>query len=203
VELAPECLRADRPFSCPFCEQIIEARTQGGKYAPAGCLLVFLLLAGGFISLGMHWGLSVLLGLTIAVFLTVRVVKRQRRKYPRVLAAHELRTYQENLPALADFLEELAAIENWNDELDRRLKGFSAKKTYDDSLEEEAIAFADAFRRALTEGRSAEAPGSSAAMSLNDMRSELKAIGRDLRLAAKPYLHKDKATLTAPWSSGV
>ena len=85
---------------------------------------------------------------------------------------------------LADFLEQLARSDAWTSEFDRALARVEQERTRDDWLQDAAVEAADVYHLTLTADLSARQSKAKQVPGLHQQREELRAIARDLRLAA-------------------
>lgn len=141
---------------------------------------------GSLVFSNAHWYL-VLLGLALGAFVIVAGLKTLSRMWPHppVLGPYGLRTYPGNLPPLAEFLDQIAAGTAWSEEFDKRLDTAKRHKTFDDELENVAIALAERYRDTLLGVPPRKRGRVKRKFGLEELQAELRAIAGDLRLAAK------------------
>ncbi len=97
----------------------------------------------------------------------------------------EISTYPENLPALAEFLDRIADASAWSTEFSERLGALERHRTLDDWLENVAVELAERYGDTLQGVPSRKRSRIKKSFSLEELREELRAIARDLRLTGK------------------
>jgi hypothetical protein len=88
-------------------------------------------------------------------------------------------------PQIADLLESLAVTETWGDSSESRLSILREQISLDDSLIVAAIDAAEQFENLLVGKPSNRVETPLQRLRLDELRVELRAIARDLRIAAK------------------
>ncbi|MBZ5542649.1 MAG: hypothetical protein LAO07_03095 [Acidobacteriia bacterium] len=82
-------------------------------------------------------------------------------------------------------MDQIAATAEWSTDFEKRLDAAKHSKTYDDWLENVAIDMAEQYRGILQGIPPRKRSGVGRQLSREELRAELRAIARDLRLAAK------------------
>jgi hypothetical protein len=183
LQLPAEATRSYRPFSCPSCHSLIEARPYFvlGRF---GCLTICVIYLFCLFLFGVRWfrmATLALAGGVVAIAIGLNLANRLARR--PVLVLYRVRTYPENLFSLAEFLEELSAAPEWKQEFDGDLAVASGRKTSDDELENVAIELAGLYRDALIGTPSHRRRRVKQSFGLDGLRIELQAVARDLRTA--------------------
>ena len=184
--MAAEAAPSYRPFSCPNCKRLIELRPYAPRYAVAGCLGMCVVCSLGFVAIGL--GLVGIAAGAVAGFLITRLAVgwiKQRWPHPPELKSYDVRTYPENLIALAELLDQAAAASEWNTDWDKRIETAQRNKTYDDELENVSIDLAEIHKAKLQGSRPPKRKRVPHDMGLDELRKELRAVAGDLRIAAK------------------
>jgi hypothetical protein len=165
---------------------LIEVRPYSPPYAVAGCAAVCVTCSLAFVAIGLGL-IGVAAGIVAGFLITRLVLGWIKRRWPRPpsLVPHDLRTYPENLPPLAEFLDQIAAAAEWTPDFDKRLDTAKKSRTYDDWLEDVAIDFAKQYRDIVRGTPPRKRRAIEHTFSPEELRAELRAIARDLRLAAK------------------
>ncbi len=176
-----------RPFSCPSCHLLVQPRVYFNRYKAPGCLIAWAVCAVALVAVGLRWHLSVLIGLAAGIFLNSRLHKFLNRRWPKplVLTPYQCFTYTENLVALAEFLDRIAAASEWSKDLSERLRNLKGQRTLDDWLEDAGIELAERYSDALQGVPWRKRSRINKRFSLEELREELLAVSRDLRLVAK------------------
>ncbi len=184
VQLSAEAVRSYRPFSCPSCHLLIEPRPRFGL-GRFGCLSTCAIYILGLILFGMRWFWTLNLGVVVIVIVIAMGVSRARSLFPSalLLVPYLLRTEPENMSALAEFLDGIAGAPTWTDEFDKKLGGAKRRRTFDDELENVAIELAELYRDMLRGVQSHGRRRVKQSFELDELRIELRAVARDLRIA--------------------
>ncbi len=185
TRLSPEVAPSYRPFSCPSCHLLIQPRPYYQRYGTLGCLTVCAICLLGPLVFGLRWYLG-LIGIAVGVFIIAKGLHFAAGVWPQppALVPYTLQTYPENLPPFSEFLDQIAAASAWRDEFDSQLVGAKGRRTYDDELENVAIELAERYRSILR-GVPPRKGRVKRSFDLEELRAELRAIARDIRLAAK------------------
>ena len=190
VAIPPEAIRAWRPFSCPQCTGIVATKSVYHRLGTFGFFGSVLLAATAGWIITHHW-LGVVAGSftgIVAGILVANVVLRfLNRVWPSVplLEPHMIRDEPTLFPQIADLLESLAVTETWGDSSESRLSILREQISLDDSLIVAAIDAAEQFENLLVGKPSNRVETPLQRLRLDELRVELRAIARDLRIAAK------------------
>jgi hypothetical protein len=190
VAIAPEAIRAWRPFSCPQCTGIVATRSVYHKLGSFGCVGSVLLSATVGWIITHHWiGVvagsfaGIVTGVLVAN-LVLRVLTRLRPSAP-LLEPRIIRDEPTLFPQIADLLESLAVTETWGDSSESRLSILREQTSLDDSLIVAAIDAAEQYENLLVGKPPHRVKTPLQQLRLDELRVELRAIARDLRIAAK------------------
>lgn len=178
--------RSWRPFGCPSCGKIVELRPWHGKFQTVGCLSTFVTVSIGLFLFGFHLLSSLGIGLILSIILTnigFRLLERYTKHPPR-LAQHILRVETATLVSLADFLDGVASSQTWDSDFNHRLEFFTMTRSGDEELENVAIEIARQLRAHLIGTRARKVRERIESLTPPELREEILAIVRDLRLAA-------------------
>jgi hypothetical protein len=182
--LAPDAIIDWRPFSCPYCRAFTAPHSAYRRHQQLGCLAPVVLCCAVAALLGFHWLWGLAIGLISGVLMSVAIFRTLTKFRPRPprLRPYIFRT-QTDLHSLADFLESIAAANEWNEQLDHRFTLFWDWRSRDDWLEEAALDSADDYRTTLTGNPPRKKSRVTSGHSLEDQRKVLCAIATDLRIA--------------------
>lgn len=190
VAITPEAIRAWRPFSCPQCTGIVATRSVYHRLGTFGCFGSVLLAATAGWIITHHWmGVvagsfaGIVAGVLVAN-LVLRFLNRLRPSAP-LLEPHIIRDEPTLFPQIADLLESLAVIETWGESSESCLSILREQISLDDSLIVAAIDAAEQYKNLLEGKPSRRVETPLQQLRMDELREELRAIARDLRIAAK------------------
>jgi hypothetical protein len=157
-----------------------------GRYKPSGWLALIVMFILAWLVFDLRWYLAVF-GAATGILVISAAFKAMNSLWPHppVLVPHTLRTYPDNLPPLAEFLDQIAGAAEWSPEFDKQLDAVKRQKTYDDWLENVAIEFAELYKDRLQGGPPQKRRGIKQDFRLEELRAELRAIAGDVRIAGK------------------
>ncbi len=180
--LESEVMVSHRSFVCPRCRAVLWWQSAHNRLGSIGCFTVFVVGGVVLILIGVHWLLGLIAGVLAGIISANLVVWASNRLWPRppVLAVNE---YGLADPQLAELLEQIAEAKEWTKELDDLLRASKQAMDYDCMLAGDAIDAAQDCRDIL-KGDSHKRRNPKAT-SLEELRQELRAIARDIRLASK------------------
>ena len=185
TQLTLEQILTHRPFSCPSCELLINPRPNRNRLFVTGCLTTAGLIAISAVGLGIGWAGAVPLGLLFGLVVWTVLLSVLDKVWPRPpsLKPHEIRTA--NYPFLADSIECILTSEEWTPEFDRKLVDVKQCQSYDEDLENYLVALILAYKGFKNGNPSKEFLIEGKIPTLDELRRELKAVARDMRLGEK------------------
>ena len=106
---------------------------------------------------------------------------------PPTLRKHELREEPQLVVEVADFVDSIGGAREWTSEQDSKLESIWEERSLDEDLVNQALIAAKELRSRLRDGDEPvkHRTGEIRSLTLDELRLELAAIARDLRVAAQ------------------
>ena len=183
--LPNEAVPTYRPFSCPKCRLLVVLRPYYYGFGKPGCVLIlaWIPLSLIFSTLRPYTIPGFVLG-SLMYIVIPKIIRKLRPRAP-FLEGYSVWTYAENLTFLAEFLDETVDVTKWSPEFDDRLKKAKGCRSYDDELENVAIDLAELYKDLLRGAPARKRKRIQRTFGLDELRSELRTVAADLRIAAK------------------